>query len=326
MSENSVAIFTRASLMLAEADTIQKAKELNSLALTAADWAKRKGMGDEAVRYALSYAFEAERKMGEMCLAEAKAGRLATQKRHPGSVPRGHTAPIATTADIGLTRKQRAQAQGLAELPRETFEDVRDGKKTRAQVQREQKTTELVTKLEDVKRKKANAIEGRYDVIVIDPPWPMEKIERDVRPNQSKMDYPTMTLEDISKLDIGDKCGAEDCHVWLWTTHRFLPFAFRILTEWELKYVCCFVWHKPGGFQPVGLPQYNSEFALYARKGSPAFVSTKALPTCFTAERGKHSEKPSAFYEMVQRVTAGRRLDMFARKQRDGFDVWGNEI
>ncbi len=36
---------------------------------TAADWAKRKGMGEEAVQYARSYAMEAERRMGELLAA-----------------------------------------------------------------------------------------------------------------------------------------------------------------------------------------------------------------------------------------------------------------
>jgi len=71
--ENSLAIFTRASQMLAEADTIQKAKELKDLSLTAADWAKRKGMGEEAIKYARSYAMDAEHKMGEMLLATERA-------------------------------------------------------------------------------------------------------------------------------------------------------------------------------------------------------------------------------------------------------------
>ncbi len=66
MTENSLIIFTQAAQMLAEADTIQKTKELKDLALTAADWAKRKGMGEEAIKYANSYALEAERKMGQL--------------------------------------------------------------------------------------------------------------------------------------------------------------------------------------------------------------------------------------------------------------------
>lgn len=187
---------------------------------------------------------------------------------------------------------------------------------------REKKRAEVVARLESTAAVESKTAQGLYDVIVIDPPWPMQKIDRDERPNQVAFDYPVMTEQEMVDLHIP---MADDCHVWLWTTHKFMPMAFRLLGAWGLKYVCCFVWHKPGGFQPIGLPQYNCEFALYARKGFPAFIDTKAFPTCFDAQRGKHSEKPNAFYDMVRRVTAGRRLDMFNRRRIEEFTGWGKE-
>lgn len=164
--------------------------------------------------------------------------------------------------------------------------------------------------------------EGLYNVIVIDPPWPIEKIQRDCRPNQIDVDYQTMSLDEIVALHLP---AMNDCHIWLWTTHRFLPEALRIFEAWSVNYVCAFVWHKPGGFQVVGLPQFNCEFAIYGRLGSPEFSTTKGLCTCFSAPRGKHSEKPDAFYEMVRNSTLGRRLDMFSRRNIQGFDAWGKE-
>lgn len=201
-------------------------------------------------------------------------------------------------------------------------ERLSEGAKSYADAVREIKRDEVVERLNDVSAREVKQLEGKFDVIVIDPPWPMQKVERDVRPNQVTLEYPTMTEEELNELEIP---SADNCHMWLWTTHKFLPMALRLLDRWGFKYVCTFVWHKPGGPQPYGLPQYNCEFAIYARKGTPEFIDFKAFNTCFEAPRGAHSEKPEFFYDMVRRVTAGLRADMFNRRKIEGFEGWGNE-
>jgi len=196
------------------------------------------------------------------------------------------------------------------------------GEMTIERAVREMRRKAAIDNLNSLDSIEVKKLDGVYDVIVIDPPWEMKKIERDVAPNQVEFDYPTMSIDEIKGMEL--PC-ANNCHVWLWTTQKYLPEAFEVLKSWGLKYVCTFVWHKPGGFQPFGLPQYNCEFALYARRGTPEFIAFDDFKLCFDAPRGHHSEKPELFYELVRRVTAGRRLDMFSRRAIDGFETWGKE-
>ena len=202
------------------------------------------------------------------------------------------------------------------------LEKMANGAINIAEARREAKREEIIANLENIKAVEAKTIQGVYDVIVIDPPWDMKKIERDDRPNQVEFDYPTMSEEELKLLHIP---AADNCHVWLWTTQKYITMAFRLLEAWKLKYVCTFVWHKPNGYQPFELPKYNCEFALYARKGTPSFIDLKSFNTCFNAPQGRHSEKPEEFYDLVRRVTAGRKLDMFSRRDIRGFDAFGNE-
>jgi N6-adenosine-specific RNA methylase IME4 len=225
-------------------------------------------------------------------------------------------------AGTAPARAAVVKAAALLEKAPERAREIIKGQKKMADVIREEKRAAVVSQLENVATREAKKLAGQYDVIVIDPPWPMEKIERDVTPEQVAFEYPTMQEDELAAMQLP---SADDCHVWVWTTHKFLPMCLRLLDAWGLKYVCTFVWHKPGGFQPFGLPQYNCEFAVYARRGTPQFIDTKAFPVCFDAPRGKHSEKPEAFYDVVRRVTAGRRIDIFNRRKIEGFDVWGKE-
>ena len=257
--------------------------------------------------------------------AEVKLGELlkAIPKKKAASGGGSRSLPK------GITHKTSHKAQTIADNPEIVQAAIdaaikADTLPTTAQVYKLAKKKEALAKVESIRSKRAENPDGKYDVIVIDPPWPMEKIERDCAPNQHGFDYPTMTEDELSRLNIP---YADNCHVFLWTTHRFLPMALRLTEIWGLKYVCLFTWHKPGGFQPFGLPQYNCEFAIYARRGSPKFYDTKQFNVCFDSPRGAHSEKPKSFYQTIRRVTGEcSRIDMFGREKIDGFDSWGNEI
>jgi N6-adenosine-specific RNA methylase IME4 len=165
--------------------------------------------------------------------------------------------------------------------------------------------------------------EGKYRTIVIDPPWDMERIQMENRTfDKESFDYPTMSLDEIKDFKLP---AHEECHLWLWTTQKYLRPSFDLLDAWDFTYLATFVWHKNGGFQPVGLPQFNCEFVLLARKGGQPFIETKQFFTCFDAKRREHSRKPNEFYDVVKRVCPEPRIDIFSREDRDGYDVWGLE-
>jgi N6-adenosine-specific RNA methylase IME4 len=238
--------------------------------------------------------------------------------------------PPPSLAELGISKMQSSRWQAIAGVPDEAFEDHVAGVKQSG----DELTTAGVYRLAKQKRNQealvavANRVvavpTGRYSCIVIDPPWPMQKIEREVRPNQVGFEYPTMSEDELAAFPV-PHIAADDCHLFCWTTQKFLFMANRLIEAWGFRYVCQFIWHKPGGFQPIGLPQYNCEFALYARRGTPKFVDLKQFSCCFNAPRREHSRKPDEFYDMVRRVTAAPRIDVFSREAREGFAQYGNE-
>lgn len=167
---------------------------------------------------------------------------------------------------------------------------------------------------------------GKYRCIVIDPPWPVKKIERDERPNQGiELDYPTMTLDEIEALPVSDIADESGCHLYLWITQKFLPVSLKLVASWGFNYQCLMTWKKNVGMTPYSW-MYDTEHVIFARRGNLP-LQQLGLRLSFEAPVNGHSVKPDVFYEhRVKLASPEPRLEMFARKQRDGFEVWGNEV
>lgn len=168
----------------------------------------------------------------------------------------------------------------------------------------------------------------KYRCLVIDPPWPVQKIEREERPNQDPLleyaDYPTMTLEEISDLPIPELADSQGCHIYLWVTHKLLPEGLKLFEAWGVKYQCPLTWVKPSGMTPFSW-MYNTEHILFGRIGHLELLQN-GVKLAFQAPNYIHSRKPDVFYEVVRTVSPPPRLDMYARETREGFESYGNEV
>ncbi len=185
--------------------------------------------------------------------------------------------------------------------------------------------SEALDQLRRFEAAQTSAPTGKYRCIVIDPPWNVKKIEREVRPNQSKhLDYPTMTLDEIAALPVPDLALEDGCHLYVWTTQKYLPDALRLVEGWGFRYQCLMTWVKPGGMTPYSW-MYNTEHVIFARRGNLSLLRN-GLKLSFEAAATGHSVKPNVFYERVATASPEPRLEMFARQPREQFSVWGSEV
>ncbi|GAH85230.1 unnamed protein product, partial [marine sediment metagenome] len=129
-----------------------------------------------------------------------------------------------------------------------------------------------------------------FSCIVVDPPWPVKKIEREERPNQGpNLDYATMTIKEIGNLPIKKLADQDGCHIYLWTTHKYLPSALEIFKNWGVKYQCLLTWVKPTGMTPFTW-MYNTEQVLFGRIGD-LDLEKYGIKLSFEAPTREHSRK-----------------------------------
>lgn len=179
-----------------------------------------------------------------------------------------------------------------------------------------------------------NDIKETYGLIYADPPWKQSKGgKKSVRENSSgkPLDYPTCSLDEIKEhLGLATESTTENSILFLWTIDKYLFEAQQIAESLGYKLHARMIWDKVTGIPAAFTVRYGHEYLLYMYKGKLTPVAKDErgkIHTVFRERVTKHSKKPDIAYEIIERLYPDlKKLEMYARETRDGWDSFGNEV
>jgi N6-adenosine-specific RNA methylase IME4 len=168
-----------------------------------------------------------------------------------------------------------------------------------------------------------------YDLIMADPPWTFKtRSSKGVTEKGAGGQYDLMTQSDIEQMPVAD-IAAKDCVLWLWATNPMLPQAFSVMEAWGFQFKTAGHWVKR---TKHGKLAFGTGFILRCA-GEPFLIGTRGKPKTTRVVRSvvegpirEHSRKPDeAFVEAERLMPEAKRIELFSRQARDGWDVWGNQ-
>jgi N6-adenosine-specific RNA methylase IME4 len=165
---------------------------------------------------------------------------------------------------------------------------------------------------------------GPFTTIVADPPWASMHQRSTYHRGKPERHYATMPTDEICALPVDD-IAAPDAHLWVWGVNRLMEDAYRVVRAWGFTPMSLLTWCKRG----PGMGYYlrnNTEHCIFATRGRPMVPNVKVMSSWFEWPRLRHSEKPGQFFEIVETVSPGPYLEMFARRTRPGWAAWGNDV
>lgn len=340
---------------IAEASTIDEVKDIRDKALALRLYAEQAN-NTELEERAAKIRLRAERRLGEMLIANKQAGKLrAGRPRENGS--QNEPLERIRLEDFAIDKKLSAQSQRLAGMSDDLFEAIeaqvageirnrnfRSAVSVEKKAYRDQRERDLGTKQKALPRKK-------FGVIIADPEWRFEPWSRETGMSRAPENhYPTSLLNVIQERDVRS-IAAPHCILGLWATVPMLPEAFCVLDAWGFcsfvrdnetgfllldksvcEYVSSAVWtkYKPGA--GIGLGHWfrvDHEIFLIATRGKPvAPAKGSQLRSVMDIPASRvHSRKPELVLEMFERLYPNTpKIELNRRgPARPGWDAWGNE-
>jgi len=257
-----------------------------------------------------------------------RAAAKERQRKHAGTAPgRKHSGKVSRsevrTRDrigcfAGISGRSLAKIQAVVEAAE--LQPKRFGPLV-AEMDRNGRIDAAYRKLQRMKDEEqklaVKPLRGKFRTLCIDPPWDYTGVQ------ERSPTYATMSQKELLALPVGS-WAEEEAHLYLWSTNADLPDAFELMERWKFKYITTLTWIKP----TFGLGSYfrtSTEHVLFGVRGR-LLTRVRNIGTHFTAPKTYHSAKPDVFYQMVEQASYPPFLDVFARKRRPGWTVWGNGI
>jgi N6-adenosine-specific RNA methylase IME4 len=244
----------------------------------------------------------------------------------PNSPVSRETAPPLRERDViardaGVSPSTAGRVIELRQKAPKLFEELAAGRTTLAKARGQQELDEKDRLAAELRASPPPLPRGRYGVLVVDPPWRFDRGEGgSIKPGRTR--YPTMTTDEIRALPI-PRLAEKDAILWLWTTNAHMRQALEVLAAWGFQEKTMLTWvkHRSGlGDWLLG----QTEHALLAVRGKPLFQLTNQT-TVLHAKRREHSRKPDEFFELVEALCPGSKVDFFSRESRRGWASWGAE-
>lgn len=243
-----------------------------------------------------------------------------------GKVPRGRPTKNDPTGSFSSTipHGDRVKFRSLAEHKKLATKLIDGGQVSR---------TQILAAIKELSKPATNgrhtAIAGslgelgaaEFGCIYADPPW---QYGNQGTRAATRNHYDTLSPDSLCQWPVSE-VAAPDAHLHLWTTNAFIQDAFRVIEAWGFEYRSCFVWVKP----QMGIGNYwrvSHEFLLLGIRGNAKRFNDKSLKSWSELPRGRHSSKPEAVRGYIERASDGPYLELFGRKQVEGWTVLGNQV
>ncbi len=259
---------------------------------------------------------------------QSEAGGALPQKSAKAVVDTRHE--VAETAKVShdTISKVKAIQEKATDEQKEKLEEGRESvNKIYNELKRAEKKEERRQRHENVNQIELS--EKKYRVIYCDPPWRYNDsgvITENDNYGRAERHYPTMSLTQLKDLPIKD-IADDNAILFMWSTSPMLTSALELVDSWGFKYKASFVWYKV----KHNFGHYNSvrhEYLLVCTKGSCTPDNRKLFNSVQQIKRSTvHSQKPEEFRKIIDILyTWGHKIELFARKRTNGWDVWGNQL